>query len=56
MTPKEDEEVTFRAWTPEGRGLYQRTPAMLADSIALRGPRIRASVAYRCGRQVYNKA
>ncbi|XP_008547553.1 nitric oxide-associated protein 1 [Microplitis demolitor] len=55
ITPNEGEEVTMKAWTPEGRGIHLRTPALLAHSIKLRGPRIKSSAAYRCGRQVYIK-
>lgn len=56
ITPDREETITLRAWTPEGRGIYERTPALLPKSITLRGPRIKSSSAYRRGPQVYNKA
>ncbi|XP_063992110.1 nitric oxide-associated protein 1 [Diachasmimorpha longicaudata] len=55
ISPNQEETVTLRAWTPEGRGIYQRTPALLSNSIALRGRRIKSSAAYQVGRQVYTK-
>ncbi|KAH0550783.1 nitric oxide-associated protein 1 [Cotesia glomerata] len=55
ITPDYGQEVTLKAWTPEGRGINLRKPALLAKSITLRGPRIKMNSAYRCGRQVYVK-
>ncbi|XP_074109711.1 nitric oxide-associated protein 1 isoform X2 [Cotesia typhae] len=55
ITPDYGQEVTLKAWTPEGRGIHLRQPALLAKSITLRGPRIKMNSAYRCGRQVYVK-
>ncbi|XP_015115197.1 nitric oxide-associated protein 1 [Diachasma alloeum] len=55
ITPNRDEDVTLRAGTPEGRGIYQRTPALLSNSVSLRGARIKSTAAYRVGRQVYTK-
>lgn len=52
---KNDEEVILRAWTPEGRGIFLRTPAMLARSIALRGVKMARSAGYKRGRQAYAK-
>ncbi|XP_050077001.1 nitric oxide-associated protein 1 [Anopheles maculipalpis] len=42
-------EATFRAWTPNRRGIYVRQPALLPNGLALRGKRIRGSLAYRLG-------
>lgn len=42
-------EATFRAWTPEKRGIYVRQPALLPQGMNLRGKRIRRSLAYRVG-------
>ncbi|XP_052900421.1 nitric oxide-associated protein 1 [Anopheles moucheti] len=46
--PKHDEAI-FRAWTPSKRGIYVRQPALLPNGLALRGKRIRGSLAYRLG-------
>jgi hypothetical protein len=43
----------MRAWTPEGRGIYLRNPALLSESVTLRGMRIVRSRAYKRGKQVY---
>ncbi|XP_058794555.1 nitric oxide-associated protein 1 [Phymastichus coffea] len=53
ITAKSDEKVTMRGWTPEGRGIYLRTPALLPYSVNLRGMRRINSPAYRLGRRVY---
>ncbi|XP_058816626.1 nitric oxide-associated protein 1 [Topomyia yanbarensis] len=42
-------EATFRAWTPERRGIFVRQPALLAHGMNLRGKRIRGTLAYRLG-------
>lgn len=42
-------EAIFRAWTPEKRGIYVRQPALLPFGMALKGKRIRGSLAYREG-------
>uniref|UniRef100_A0A182RIK8 G domain-containing protein n=2 Tax=Anopheles funestus TaxID=62324 RepID=A0A182RIK8_ANOFN len=42
-------EAIFRAWTPNKRGIYVRQPALLPNGLALRGKRIRGSLAYRLG-------
>ncbi|XP_053678609.1 nitric oxide-associated protein 1 [Anopheles nili] len=46
--PKHSEAV-FRAWTPNKRGLHVRQPPLLPNGMALRGKRIRGSLAYRTG-------
>ncbi|KAK0089904.1 hypothetical protein PV326_004329 [Microctonus aethiopoides] len=55
MTPKKNEMIDVRAWTPEGRGIYLRKPALLSKSITHRGPRLKSRAAYKYGRQVYTK-
>uniref|UniRef100_A0AAG5DUM1 G domain-containing protein n=1 Tax=Anopheles atroparvus TaxID=41427 RepID=A0AAG5DUM1_ANOAO len=42
-------EAVFRAWTPNRRGVHVRQPALLPAGLALRGKRIRGSLAYRVG-------
>ncbi|XP_011867473.1 PREDICTED: nitric oxide-associated protein 1 [Vollenhovia emeryi] len=49
------ERVLLRAWTPQGRGLHLRTPALLKNSVALRGARISDAPTYKHGRQAYKK-
>ncbi|XP_033211799.1 nitric oxide-associated protein 1 [Belonocnema kinseyi] len=55
ITALQGEQVSLRAWTPEGRGLFLRTPALLRKSVTLRGVRIRNSPAYKSGKRVYTK-
>ncbi|XP_011698761.1 PREDICTED: nitric oxide-associated protein 1 [Wasmannia auropunctata] len=52
---EEAERVSLRAWSPQGRGLYLRTPALLKKSVALRGNRISDTPTYKSGRQAYRK-
>jgi nitric oxide-associated protein 1 len=40
---------TFRAWTPEKRGIYVRNPSLLPYGMTLRGKRVRRSYAYLIG-------
>ncbi|XP_050099466.1 nitric oxide-associated protein 1 [Anopheles aquasalis] len=40
-------EATFRAWTPDRRGVYTRQPSLLPHGLLLRGKRIRGSLSYR---------
>lgn len=40
---------TFKAWTPEKRGIYVRSPSLLPHGMALRGKRVRRSLAYLIG-------
>lgn len=51
----ENERVSLKAWTPQGRGLHLRTPALLKKSVALRGTRVADAPTYRDGRQAYKK-
>lgn len=53
ISGKENERVLLRAWSPQGRGLYLRTPALLRKSVVLRGARVRDVPTYRSGRQAY---
>lgn len=55
MTPKKNEMIGVRAWTPEGRGIYLRKPALLSKSITHRGARLKSRASYKYGRQVYTK-
>ncbi|XP_043477911.1 nitric oxide-associated protein 1 [Leptopilina heterotoma] len=55
ITPKADEQIFLKAWTPEGKGLFLRTPALLKNSVNLRGVRIANTPAYKKGRAIYTK-
>ena len=44
-----DTTGTFKAWTPEKRGIYVRNPPLLPYGMTLRGKRIRRSLAYLIG-------
>lgn len=45
-----DTTGTFRAWTPEKRGIYVRSPSLLPYGMNLRGKRVRHSIAYLVGK------
>ncbi|XP_018049333.1 PREDICTED: nitric oxide-associated protein 1 isoform X2 [Atta colombica] len=49
------ERVLLKAWNPQGRGLYLRTPALLRKSVTLHGNRISDTPTYKSGRQAYRK-
>ncbi|XP_072758076.1 nitric oxide-associated protein 1 [Anoplolepis gracilipes] len=49
----ENKRLSLKAWTPQGRGLHLRTPALLRRSVALRGTRVSDAPTYRDGRQAY---
>lgn len=36
----------FHVWTPEGRGIVKRSPALIPNAINLCGKRVRGSLAY----------
>ncbi|KAI4502156.1 hypothetical protein M0802_002838 [Mischocyttarus mexicanus] len=55
VTPKENEIVKLQGWTPSGRGIYLRMPALLRKSVIYRGERVHGTPAYKSGRQVYMK-
>lgn len=55
ITPRTNEQIFLRAWTPEGKGLFLRTPALLKKSVTLRGMKIVDSPAYKKGRAIYSK-
>ncbi|XP_077501272.1 nitric oxide-associated protein 1 [Amblyomma americanum] len=40
------ERVSVRTWSPSGRGLHCRVPALLPAAVQLRGPRIRGTPAF----------
>jgi nitric oxide-associated protein 1 len=46
---------TFKAWTPEQRGIYVRSPSLLPYGMTLRGNRVRRSLAYLIGDAFTNK-
>lgn len=39
ITPKDQNVVKMTAWTPEGRGIYLRKPALLPHAVRFRGRR-----------------
>lgn len=49
ITPFENNSVSLRAWTPEGRGIYLRCPALLSKSVHLCGSRIQGTPLYSLG-------
>ncbi|KAL0126503.1 hypothetical protein PUN28_005099 [Cardiocondyla obscurior] len=53
ITAEEAECVLLKAWSPQGRGLHLRTPALLKKSVILRGSRILNTPTYKSGRQAY---
>ncbi|XP_043490477.1 nitric oxide-associated protein 1 isoform X1 [Polistes fuscatus] len=53
VTPKQNEMVKLQGWTPSGRGIYLRMPALLKKSVIYRGARVLGTPAYKSGRQVY---
>ncbi|XP_076643112.1 nitric oxide-associated protein 1 [Halictus rubicundus] len=55
VTPHENEHATLRAWTPQARGIYLRTPALLSKSVNFRGSKIQHTPLYSLGRQAYVK-
>ncbi|XP_012252787.2 nitric oxide-associated protein 1 [Athalia rosae] len=55
ITPGPESKATFRAWTPQGRGLHLRNPALLRYSVGMCGPRIKDTPVYWRGMPVYRK-
>ncbi|CAB3258979.1 unnamed protein product [Arctia plantaginis] len=49
VTAKKDTVCSVYAWTPEGRGIYRRSPSVLPYSINLKGKRINDTPAYMIG-------
>lgn len=47
---EENYTAVVKAWTPGGRGIYLRQPAMLPSGLRLKGSRIRHSLAYKTGK------
>lgn len=47
---EENYKAVVQAWTPGGRGIYLRQPAMLPSGMRLKGSRIRHSLAYKTGK------
>ncbi|CAD1480270.1 unnamed protein product [Heterotrigona itama] len=52
ITPFENESALLRAWTPQGRGIYLRSPPLLSKSVSLRGRKVQGTPMYLLGRQV----
>lgn len=46
VTPFENDVCDLQAWTPEGRGIYVRTPPVLKYAVNRRGPRIKFTPSY----------
>ncbi|KAK1127682.1 hypothetical protein K0M31_003177 [Melipona bicolor] len=55
ITPFENETALLKAWTPQGRGIYLRSPALLSKSVSLRGGKVQGTPMYLLGRRVYVK-
>lgn len=55
VTPHVNESASLKAWTPQGRGIYLRRPALLSKSVCLHGVRVAGTPMYRFGKQVYIK-
>ncbi|CAK9796895.1 Nitric oxide-associated protein 1 [Anthophora plagiata] len=53
VTPYVNETASLKAWTPQGRGIYLRRPALLSKSVCLHGVRVAGTPMYRFGKQVY---
>lgn len=47
---EQNRTAILKAWTPGGRGIYLRQPAMLPSGLRLKGSRIRHSLAYKTGK------
>lgn len=52
ITPGRGLKCIFKAWTPEGRGIYFRQPALLQYSVNHRGDRVKRTPAYLLGKAV----
>ncbi|KAJ9597758.1 hypothetical protein L9F63_011366 [Diploptera punctata] len=53
VTPYRGKKCILRGWTPNGKGVYLRKPAVLPYAVNLCGQKIRYSPAYDKGKQVY---
>ncbi|XP_059611861.1 nitric oxide-associated protein 1 [Phlebotomus argentipes] len=45
-----DDEIALKVWSPDGEGVFLRTPPLLSQGFRLHGKRIRGSLAYRIGK------
>ncbi|XP_076754281.1 nitric oxide-associated protein 1 [Xylocopa sonorina] len=52
ITAQKNDNALLRAWTPQARGIYLRSPALLTKSVHLSGPRIQGTPMYSLGKQV----
>lgn len=55
VTFGEGNTCKFKAWTPGGRGVYLRCPALLPFAVTLCGPKIRRSLAHSKGKGMFWK-
>ena len=55
VTFGEGKTCRFKAWTPGGRGVYLRCPALLPYAVTLCGPKIRRSLAHSKGKGMFWK-
>lgn len=53
MSPKS--EAIFKAWTPEGRGLFDRKPSLLPRAVNLKGPKIAGTPCYEADRSTIDE-
>jgi hypothetical protein len=53
VTFGEGKTCRFQAWTPGGRGVYLRRPALLPFAVNFCGPKVRRSPAYRKGKGIF---
>ncbi|KZC08694.1 Nitric oxide-associated protein 1 [Dufourea novaeangliae] len=55
ITPHENQNIALKAWTPQARGLYLRTPALLKKSVMHRGIKTAGTPLYSLGKKMYVK-
>ncbi|CAG9783382.1 unnamed protein product [Diatraea saccharalis] len=53
VTAKGGVECRVGAWTPQGRGIYRRVPAVLPHAVNMKGKRLRDTPAYMVGKAFY---
>lgn len=56
VTPGPEKKISIKAWTPQGRGIYLRNPALLKHSVGLRGRKVRGLPVYYRGIPVYRRS
>jgi len=55
VTFGEGKTCRFQAWTPDGRGVYHRCPALLPFAVTLCGPKVRQRPAHKKGKGMFMK-